>query len=161
MRSGPGEPQARRFPSRPSSPRAAPRCAKSTSGSPCSPGFMRALLLLLIAASAQAEDVSGRVFEQAGAGRVPSEGAYAIVHWIGYRPGFGHYESVCLQAAIGRTDATGRFTIPEPPMRSRFVLFQNDPAIAVYKPGFDAAREVRPRESREWSLVPTQMSREQ
>ena len=120
-----------------------------------------ALIFLLMAGSAHAEDVGGTVLEQTGAGRVPSEGAYVIVHWIGYRPGFGHYESVCLQAAIGRTDRTGRFVIPEPPMRSRFVLFHSDPAIAVYKPGFDAAREVRPRESREWSLAPTQLSREQ
>ena len=123
---------------------------------------MRALVAaLLFCGAARAEEVAGIVFETTTGTRVPSEGAYVIVHWIGHRPGFGHYESVCLQAAIGRTDSAGRFVIPEPPMRSRFVLFHSDPAIAVYKPGFDAARVVRPRESREWSLVPTQMSREQ
>lgn len=118
-----------------------------------------AFLTLVLAASAQAEDVSGRVFEQTSAGRVPSGGAYVIVHWAGRRPNFWHYESVCIQAAIARTDALGRFAIAEPPpLRSTFLVFRDSAAVTVWKPGFDEAYEAR--RPGEWSLVPTRMSAE-
>lgn len=112
-----------------------------------------ALILLLLARTAHAEDVNGRVFEISDAVRAPSANAFVIVHWTGRRPGFGHYESVCYQAAIGRTDAQGRFAIAEPPpLRSTFLVFRNDPAIAVWKPGFDtSAEQLRPGE---WDLLP-------
>lgn len=118
---------------------------------------MRWLLFLLVATAAQAEDVGGTVYEATGAGRAPSANAYVIVHWAGRRPNLWHYESVCIQAAIGRTDAQGRFAIAEPPpLRSTFLVFRDDAAVMVWKPGFDEARELR--RPGEWSLVPTKMS---
>ena len=118
-----------------------------------------AFLTLLLAAPAQAEDVSGRVFEQAGAGRVPAQGAYVIVHWAGRRPNLWHYESVCIQAAIGRTDAQGRVAIPEPPpLRSTFLVFRDPAAVTVWKPGFDEVHELR--RAGEWALVSTKMDAE-
>jgi len=102
---------------------------------------------------AGAQAVSGTVYE----GSAPSPNAFVIVHWTGTRPGFGHYESVCIQAAIARTDERGRFEIREPPpLRSTFLVWRRDPAIAVWKPGFDTQRA----EGR-FSLVPTTMNREQ
>jgi len=115
------------------------------------------LALLFLSASVQAEDVSGTVFELMNARRVPATDAFVIVHWTGRRPGFGHYESVCYQAAIGRTDAQGRFAIAEPPpLRSTFLVFRNDPAVAVWKPGFDTER----RKPGEWNLVPSKATAE-
>lgn len=123
------------------------------------------LLMVLAARCAGAQGVQGTVFEltnpeapRAEWRRIPAVDAFAIAHWIGYRPGFGHYESVCLQAAIGRTDAAGRFSIPQPSMRARFVLFRSDPAVAIYKPGFEAQSGTRPRSVPEWFLVPTRMT---
>jgi hypothetical protein len=114
---------------------------------------------LLLAIPARAEDVGGTAFETTNTARVPSVGAFVIVHWTGRRPGFGHYESVCIQAAIARTDMQGRFAIAEPPpLRSTFLVFRNDPAIAVWKPGFDTLSERR-RPS-EWDLVPTKATPE-
>lgn len=114
-----------------------------------------ALVTVLIAAGAQAQDVSGRVFELTATGRAPSANAFVIVHWTGRRPGFGHYESVCIQAAIGRTDEQGRFAIQEPPpLRSSFLVFRDDPAIAVWKPGYDE----QSRKAGEWTLEPTKAS---
>ena len=110
-------------------------------------------LFLLTAGTAAAQTVSGTVYE----GSAPSKDAFVIVHWTGTRPGFGHYESVCIQAAITRTDERGRFEIQEPPaLRSTFLVWRREPAIAVWKPGFDTQRA----EGR-FSLVPTTMSREQ
>jgi len=115
------------------------------------------VLALLFAASARAQDVQGTVFEVANAARTPAANAFVIVHWIGRRPGLGHYESVCIQAAIGRTDAQGRFAIAEPPpLRSTFLVFRDDPAVAVWKPGFDAQGKYP-----EWSLVRTRLNSEQ
>jgi hypothetical protein len=121
---------------------------------------MRALLAaLLFCGAARAQDVTGTVFETTTGARAPSEGAYVIVHWTGRRPGLGHYESVCYQAAIGRTDAQGHFAITEPPpLRSTFLVFRNDPAVAVWKPGFDTLSEQR--KPGEWNLVPTKATAE-
>jgi hypothetical protein len=111
--------------------------------------------LLLSAGSAAAQTVSGTVYE----GSAPSKDAFVIVHWTGTRPGFGHYESVCIQAAVARTDERGRFQIKEPPpLRSTFLVWRRDPAIAVWKPGFDTQRR---GDANEWSLAPTKMSPEQ
>jgi len=123
-------------------------------------------LLLAFGACAHAQEVSGTVFEIANAEapraewkRAPSAGAFVIVHWTGRRPGFGHYESVCIQAAIARTDGQGRFAIAEPPpLRSTFLVFRNEPAVAVYKPGFSERHELRVRGARhEMSLAPTRV----
>ena len=112
-----------------------------------------AACLFLAAGTAAAQTVSGTVYE----GRAPSQDAFVIVHWTGTRPGFGHYESVCIQAAVARTDERGRFEIRQPPaLRSTFLVWRREPAIAVWKPGFDTQRA----ESR-FSLVPTTMNREQ
>lgn len=117
------------------------------------------LAFLLLAATAQAQDVSGTVFEVTGAGRTPSANAFVIVHWTGRRPGFGHYESVCIQAAIGRTDPQGHFAIAEPPpLRSTFLVFRNDPAVAIWKPGFDTSPELPVNGA--WTLVPTKAAAE-
>lgn len=119
---------------------------------------------LAFGACACAQEVRGTVFEIANPGapraewkRGPSAGAFVIVHWTGRRPGFGHYESVCIQAAIARTDAQGRFEVAEPPpLRSTFLVFRNEPAVAVYKPGFDVLIEPGSAgPQRERSLVPT------
>jgi len=115
----------------------------------------RAILLLMVlsASCVHAQSVRGTVFEVKDGVRAPSAGAFVIVHWTGRRPGFGHYESVCIQAAIARTDAQGRFAISEPPpLRSTFLVFRNDPAVAVWKPGFDTSAE-QPRPG-EWNLLP-------
>jgi hypothetical protein len=66
---------------------------------------------------------------------------------------------VCIQAAIARTDERGRFEIQEPPpLRSTFLVFRRDPAVAVWKPGFDTQRR---GDANEWMLVPTTMTPEQ
>ena len=115
--------------------------------------------LALFAALAHAEDVAGVVYEVTNAARAPSANAFVIVHWAGRRPNLWHYESVCIQAAIGRTDAQGRFSIAEPPpLRSTFFVFRDDAAVTVWKPGFDEAYELR--RPAEWALVPTKMSAE-
>jgi hypothetical protein len=93
---------------------------------------------LAVVAPAHAQDVAGTVYEVSGNTRAPSAGAFVIVHWTGQRPGLFHYESVCIQAAITRTDAQGRFAIAEPPpLRSTFLVWRRDPAVALYKPGFE------------------------
>jgi len=118
------------------------------------------LSLLLLAASAHAEDVAGVVYEATNAARVPSANAFVIVHWAGRRPNFWHYESVCIQAAIGRSDAQGRVAIAEPPpLRSTFLVFRDSAAVTVWKPGFDDAYELR--RPGEWILVPTKMNAEE
>ena len=129
---------------------------------------MRRICLLVLGAlfcvCARAQDVRGTVFEvekpaapRAEWKRAPSPGAFAIVHWTGRRPGIGHYESVCIQAAIARTDAQGRFALAEPPpLRSTFLVWRNEPAVAIYKPAFEALREPPAAGAREWLLVPVQ-----
>jgi hypothetical protein len=127
---------------------------------PVNPVLLIAALFLVAATTvAQAQDVQGTVFEITTAGRVPSAKAFVIVHWTGRRPGFGHYESVCIQAAIGRTDALGRFAVAEPrPLRSTFLVFRNDPAVAVWKPGFDTSPELPVNGA--WNLIPTKATAE-
>lgn len=125
-----------------------------------------ALLSFFLAFGACAQEVRGTVFEvenpeapRAQWKRAPSAGAFVIVHWTGRRPGLAHYESVCIAAAIGRTDAQGRFELAEPPpLRSTFLVMRNDPAVAVYKPGFDDRRELGVRGGvREFTLAPTRL----
>src|SRR5262245_43844797 len=119
-------------------------------------GFVPFALGIALIAPAHGQDVQGSVFEIVdGRGRAPSAGAFVIVHWTGRRPGFFHYESVCIQAAIARTDAKGEFRIAEPPpLRSTFLVFRNAPAVAVYKPDFETANDQRPEGTRsEWSLA--------
>jgi len=129
-----------------------------------------ALALAGLAGPAAAQDVHGTVFEvvnheapRAEWRRTPAASAFVIVHWTGRRPGFGHYESVCIQAAIARTDERGRFQIAEPsPLRSTFLVLRDEPAVGIFKPGFDAPSELRkPGAQPEWSLLPTRLTREQ
>jgi hypothetical protein len=116
--------------------------------------LLLALLLVPFGACVRAQDVAGTVFEVANDARTPSAGAFVIVHWTGRRPGFFHYESVCIQAAIARTDAQGRFELAEPPpLRSTFLVWRDDPAIAVYKPGFDGSGKL--------TLAPTRLDASQ
>ena len=120
---------------------------------------LASLALTLASAAAHAEDVQGTVFEGSNAARVPSANAFVIVHWAGRRPNLWHYESVCIQAAIGRTDAQGRVAIAEPPpLRSTFFVFRDSAAVTVWKPGFEEAYELR--RSGEWTLVPARQSAE-
>jgi hypothetical protein len=106
------------------------------------------------AGAASAQTVSGTVYE----GSAPARDAFVIVHWTGQRPGFFHYESVCLQAALAKTDERGRFEIKEPPpLRSTFLVWRREPSVAVWKPGFDT----RSRGKTEWTLAPTTRSREE
>ena len=122
--------------------------------------------VMVFGACAQAQEVRGTVFEiqnpeapRAEWKRAPLAGAFVIAHWTGQRPGLAHYESVCIQAAIGRTDAQGRYEIAEPPpLRSTFLVWRHDPSVAVYKPGFDDRYELRvDRPRREHSLAPTRL----
>lgn len=120
------------------------------------------MVAVLISGGAQAQGVQGTVYEvaDAGAARAPSPNAFVIVHWTGRRPGFGHYESVCIQAAIGRTDGQGRFAIQEPPpLRSTFFVFRDDAAVAIWKPGLDERFGLR--KPGEWTLVPTKLTAEE
>lgn len=129
-----------------------------------------AWLSFFLAFGACAQEVRGTVFELENPDaprsqwkRAPSAGAFVIVHWTGRRPGMGHYESVCIQAAIARTDAQGEFRIAEPPpLRSTFLVMRNEPAVAVYKPRFDDRRELGVRGAvREHTLAPTRLDAEQ
>lgn len=128
--------------------------------------FVPFALGLAFCACVHAQEVRGTVFEvenpdvpRAQLKRTPSAGAFVIVHWTGRRPGMAHYESVCISAAIGRTDAQGRFQIAEPPpLRSTFFVMRNEPAVAVYKPGFDDRRDLGVRGvQREMTLAPTRL----
>lgn len=125
-----------------------------------------AWLSFFLAFGACAQEVRGTVFEvqnpeapRSQWKRAPSAGAFVIVHWTGRRPGMAHYESVCIAAAIGRSDAQGQFQIAEPPpLRSTFLVMRNEPAVAVYKPGFDERRDLGVRGARhELALAPTRL----
>jgi hypothetical protein len=88
--------------------------------------------------------VEGQVFEVANPEapasqwtRVLSADAYVIVHWTGTVPGL-HVSSVCLHAAIGKTDERGRFNVSGTWAAPKAALvIPRDPAVMVYKPGFD------------------------
>jgi hypothetical protein len=111
-----------------------------------------------LASSAHAQEVRGTVSEIGDGGRrSPSAGAFVIVHWTGKRPGIAHYRTVCIQAAVVRTDAQGEFRVAEPPpLRSTFFVWKEEPSVAVYKPGFEERFELRVERPRHaLSLVPT------
>lgn len=105
---------------------------------------------LIAASAAHGASVAGQVFEvvnpEAPASqwtRVSSADAYVIVHWTGSVPG-PHASSVCLHAAIGKTDERGRFDVSGRWAASKsFLVFPRDPAVMVYKPGFDQHSEFR------------------
>jgi hypothetical protein len=73
---------------------------------------------LLAGCASHGAGVEGQVFEamsEAPVGqeaRRPSADAYVLVHWTGTLPQFGHASSMCLRAAIGKTDERGRFEVP-------------------------------------------------
>jgi len=100
---------------------------------------------------AHSASVEGQVFEVVNAEapmrqwrRVPSADAYVIVHWQGTIPRLGHAESVCLHAAIGKTEARGRFEVSGTWAAPKgFPVIRRDPAVMVYKPGFDQHSEFR------------------
>ena len=99
---------------------------------------------LLAGCASHGAGVEGQVFEamsEAPLGqeaRRPSADAYVVVHWTGTLPQFGHASSMCLHAAIGKTDERGRFEVPgwwaAPKI---YPVILRDPAVMVYKPGFD------------------------
>jgi hypothetical protein len=99
---------------------------------------------LLAAGASHGASVEGQVFEVANPEapmsqwtRVPSAGAFVIVHWQGTIPRFGHAESVCLHAAIGKTDARGRFEVSGSWAAPKgFPIIRRDPAVTAHKPGF-------------------------
>lgn len=114
------------------------------------PILAAAAIGLVAACASHGASVEGQVFEatnsEAPAGqwtRVPSADAYVIVHWTGSVPG-PHASSVCLHAAIGKTDERGRFEVSGwwAAPKARLVLAR-DPAVMVYKPGFDQHSEFR------------------
>lgn len=106
---------------------------------------------LAAACVAHGAGVEGQVFEVVNPEapmsqwtRVPSADAYVIVHWQGTIPRPGHGESVCLHAAIGKTDARGRFEVSGSWAAPRgFPVIRSDPAVMVHKPGFDQLSDFR------------------
>jgi hypothetical protein len=105
---------------------------------------------LLAACVSHGASVEGQVFEVVNAEapasqwtRVPSADAYVIVHWTGSVPG-PHVSSVCLHAAIGKTDERGRFEVSGRWAAPKaYLVIPRDPAIMVYKPGFDQQSDSR------------------
>jgi hypothetical protein len=88
-------------------------------------------------------NVKGQVFEVVNPStRVPSVGAYVIVHWTATVPGL-HASSVCLHAAVGKTDERGRFNVAGQWATPRALVIPKDAAVMVYKPGFDDLSELR------------------
>lgn len=117
---------------------------------------MRPLALVVLSAALSAcaptgRSVQGQVFEVANPSapraewrRVPSEGAFVIVTWRGTIPQPAHAGSVCLHSAIGRTDAQGRFDVPGWwAMPKLYPVIRDEPAVTVYKPGFDTVPDYR------------------
>jgi len=106
---------------------------------------------LAAACVAHGASVEGQVFEVVNPEapmsqwtRVPSADAYVIVHWQGTIPRLGHYESVCLHAAIGKTDARGRFEVSGSWAVPKGVpVIRRDPAVMAHKPGFDQQSDFR------------------
>jgi len=105
---------------------------------------------LFAACASHGASVEGQVFEvvnsEAPVGqwtRVPSADAYVIVHWTGSVPG-PHASSVCLHAAIGKTDERGRFDVSGWWAAPKaYLVIPRDPAVMVYKPGLDQHSEFR------------------
>jgi hypothetical protein len=101
---------------------------------------------LSAACGARGASVEGQVFEVVNSeapesqwNRVSSADAYVIVHWTGSVPG-PHASTACLHATVGKTDERGRFDVSGWWAAPRLV-FQSDPAVMVYKPGFDQHSE--------------------
>lgn len=105
---------------------------------------------LTAACAANDGSVEGQVFEVVNSeapanqwARVSSADAYVIVHWRGSVPG-PHASSVCLHAAVGKTDERGRFDVSGRwAAPKEFVVFSSDPAVMVYKPGLDQDPDFR------------------
>lgn len=106
---------------------------------------------LLAPCASHGASVEGQVFEVVNPEvpmdqwtRVPSADAYVIVHWQGTIPRLGHAESVCLHAAIGKTDARGRFEVAGSWAAPKgFPVIRKDPTVMVHKPGFDQQSDFR------------------
>jgi hypothetical protein len=95
--------------------------------------------------------VEGHVFETVSpeaptrqGARVPSADAYVIVYWTAALPDIAHASTMCLHAAIGKTDERGHFEVPgwwaAPKIRP---VIPHDPGVMVYKPGFDQQPDSR------------------
>jgi hypothetical protein len=125
---------------------------------------------LLAACASRGASVEGQVFEAVNPEapisqwtRLPSADAYVIVHWQGTVPQFGHAGSVCLHAAVGKTDERGRFEVSgwwaAPKL---YPVIQSGPAVMVYKPGFDQQPNDRdPGTSIVRTLAPSRLVAEQ
>jgi hypothetical protein len=106
---------------------------------------------LLAPCASHGASVEGQVFEVVNPEmpmgqwtRVPSADAYVIVHWQGTIPRLGHAESVCLHAAVGKTDARGRFQVSGSWAAPKgFPVIRSKPAVMVHKPGFDQQSDFR------------------
>ena len=106
---------------------------------------------LSAACAAHSGSVEGQVFEVVNPDappsqwtRVPSADAYVVAHWMGSSPGVVHASVACLHATIGKTNERGGFNLSgewTPPRT--FLVFRRDPAVMVYKPGFDQHSEFR------------------
>lgn len=103
---------------------------------------------LTAACAAHSGSVEGQVFEVVNSeapasqwSRVSSADAYVVVYWMASIPG-PHASTACLHATLGKTDERGRFNLSGRWTAPRAVLvFQSDPAVMVYKPGFDQHSE--------------------
>lgn len=106
---------------------------------------------LLAACASRGASVEGQVFEAVNPEapmiqwtRLPSADAYVIVHWQGTIPKPGHAGSVCLHAAIGKTDERGRFKVAGWSAAPKvYPVIQWEPTVMVYKPGFDQQPDYR------------------
>ena len=105
----------------------------------------------LAACASHGARVDGQVFEAAspeaptGQGaRVPSADAFVVVYWTATVPQLGHATTMCLRAAITKTDERGRFEVSgwwaAPKL---YPAIQRDPGVMVYKPGFDQQSDSR------------------
>jgi hypothetical protein len=105
---------------------------------------------LLTACAWHGAGVEGQVFEanseapMSQGTRLPSVGAYVIVHWTATLPQIAHASSTCLHAAIGKTDERGRFEVAGWWAAPKFYpVIPRNPDVMVYKAGFDQQPDSR------------------
>ena len=109
------------------------------------PSLAGGTIALAAACMTHAASVEGQVFELVNPdappsrwSRLPAANAYVIVTWQGTVPRLGHSGSVCLHAVVGKTDERGRFEVSGSwPPPKEFPVIPREPAVMVYKPGFD------------------------
>jgi hypothetical protein len=126
-------------------------------------------IALIAACASHGSGVEGQVVEvsnpEAPASqwtRVPAADAYVIVTWTGMVAGL-HASTECLHAAIGKTDASGRFEIPGWGAAPKpYPVYRRETFVTVYKPGFDTSSDDRnPGAAVSRTLVRSRLSVEQ